>query len=338
MIRLIFLAVFVFLAPHVVSQISNPGIAFAGNNLSEAELRQALTKTCDQVNAYYQTEHFPIPVPSPALCSFAFKSDPNYQEPIGFFDLDQNHELRLEAKVLAKSGRVVSFANFAAFHEAYGVRAHLYSEKPAPKWTKDKAVEMASKFAAIFVQPWGNQLGKPNATFDWQFTAFDKATHSIKFKEGEWSITLRRVTASGIPFLTDGVQMGLSENYGPSIVNVFFRAQYNGEDDHITPLAKDKTLIEAYKGLARLLASPSGKSWLPGGQSKGNPEMALYIVCPNDLQTNKSMLDMVYAQQGKGRLAWVVTYAVYNPSTPAVTDQVSVYIDAKNGSFLGGTL
>lgn len=320
-----------FLANFVVSTAyapcrtptANPG----GTVLSEAALRKVLTDTCNQVNAFYKTKHFLIPAPSPYGCSFSYQDDPYYKVKTGKFE--RTYTSGLDAKMVATSGTVISFQNWDAFHAAYGPTAPLFSQRPSPQWTKTHAIEIATKFADIFVKPWKVKLGEPSADFNWPFGDVPKVA------AGQWRVKWPRVSSSGIPFNSNGVNVTLSEKYGPDGIELGLAAEY--DDLPITPIAQDKALIEARKGLDKILAWGPAKSRLPGAQIvRGNPLVRLLIVQPNDMTVQKSVLDAALSNQLKARMAWVVTFGVGNPANPNIYAAVRVYIDAKDGSFLGG--
>jgi hypothetical protein len=305
-----------------------------GGVLSEAALRKILTDTCDQVNAFYKAEHFPVPAPSPVGCSFSYDDDDFYKQRVGKFK--RTYQTALDAELLAKSGTIITFSNWDVFHAAYGPKAPLYAQHLPAQWTQAHAIEVASKFADIFIKPWGSRLGKPIAFFNWPHGDYDPVTHTPKTCIGQWTVKWRRITPSGLSFDSDIVMVTLTEQYGPDGISIGFSSDY--DDVPITPIAQDKALIEARKGLDKILGWGPAKSWLPNAEVRGQPKSELLIVQPNDLLAQKSFDDLAGSGQIKARLAWVVTYHVSSPTDPNINGNVSVYIDAHDGSFLGGTL
>jgi len=211
----------------------------------------------------------------------------------------------------------------------------LFATHPPARWTQDHAIRVASKFADIFVRPWGAKLGKPIAFFNWPSGDYDKVTHVPESRIGQWTVKWRRTTASGLSFATDIVTVTLTEQFGPDGIGVGFASDY--DDVPITPIASAKALIEARKGLEKILAWGPARGWLPDAQVQGEPTAELLIVQPNHLQSQKNLDDIALPGQRKARLAWVVTYHVSNLADPNIKGNVRVYIDAKDGSFLGGT-
>ena len=326
LLALIFTTVWVCLVVNSFGQ-TPPTNSNRGPALSEADLRKSFADTIEQVNAFYKTEGFPIMAPSADLTRFRVEPNPDYQEMEGCFS--PTEQALVSSKILAKSGKIIFFCNLAASNAFE--HSPKYETPPPARWTKDHAIEVASKFADIFVKPWGKSLSSPEARYDWQGRSFegDKRMTSA----GMWTVSWMQQTPSGILYRIEGVAVDLSEEFGPDTVFIHFQTQY--DDDHITPLAKDKAIIEARKGLDKILAWGPTKDSFSGAKVQGEPEAELMIVQPNNITAQKSITDAGVSNQLKARLAWVVTYKVLVPSG-AGDGTVDVYIDAKDGSFLGG--
>jgi hypothetical protein len=326
---LFIVAFLVLLTVHAPSQppVPTPTTSASASVLSEAALRKKLTDTCDQVNAFYKAEHFPVSVPSPDGCSFSYTDNIVYKVKTGKFE--QTNASNLNAELLAASGTMIAFFNWNAFDAAYGPDASLFPQMPPPRWTKAHAIEVAAKFADIFVKPWGVKLGQPTTDF------YSPGGWPPKVEVGQWIVKWPRVSRSGIPFASNGVNVSLTEEYGPHTIGLGLTADY--DDIPITPIPQSSALLKARQGLDKILGWGPAKSWLSGVQLKGNPWVRLLIVQPNDLLAQKSIDDLAFSDQRKARLAWVVTYAMINPTNFNIRAAVSVYIDARDGSFLGGT-
>jgi hypothetical protein len=306
-----------------------PATASGSTTLTEADLRKLFSDATKRVNEFYKTEGFPIPVPSTESCSFKYQLNSSYQQTTGVFS--GTEQALVSCEMLAASGKFVEFHNYAAAHAFQ--RSPMSETPPAAKWTNEHAIELAAKFADIFIKPWGVGLGKPTARYNILGHDVDKKTGKLLTAPGQWTVFWMEQTLSGIPYRIGGVTVDLSEEYGPDYLTIHFPAQY--EDEHITPISKEKALIEARKGLDKILA------WEPAKESLGHvqvldtppPFALLMIVQPNHMTEQKNLYAAATSNPVKARLAWVVTYKV---NAGAGNGIISVYIDAKDGSFLGG--
>jgi hypothetical protein len=302
--------------------------------LSEADLRKVLANVCGQVNDFYKTEHFPILAPSPRFCLFRLGPNSDYQEITGQFG--PTEQSQVSADILTTSGKIIYFYNSAASN-AFS-NSHGYAVPPTPKWTEAQVIEIATKFKNIFTKAWGNKyLKSPIVRFQYLGRKRDDVSGKLVTSAGQWSIDWPQQTKDGILYRTGGVGVQLSEEYGPFAAYIHFATQY--EDEHIEPIPRDKALIEARRGLDEILLWEPAKTALGNVQVQDNPAPAieLSIVRPNDITTQKSIADAGYSNQLQGRLAWVITYQITS-SSGAGTGAISVYIDAKDGSLLGGYL
>jgi len=306
-----------------------PAPASSKPALTEAELRAIFNEATKQANAFYKSEGFPLLAPSPDLTTLKFTLNSEYNEQTGVFDPTGPEQLSCE--ILASSGKFVNFYNYAAEH-AYQ-RAPMSVIPPPAKWSKEHAIDLASSFANIFVKAWGVILGHPQARYIYPGHDMDQKTGKLLTPPGQWQVTLLEQTPSGIVYRKGGVCVYLSEMYGPHTIFINFPAQY--EDEHITPISQDRALIEARKGLDKILGSSSTKTSLGQVQvlDKEPPFAALMIVQPNNMTQQPDTYAARITSELRARLAWVVVYKVNAEDGDGMID---VYIDAKDGSFLGG--
>jgi hypothetical protein len=300
--------------------------------LTEAACLQLFGETCNQANSFYTAEGFSMPAPSPEFCKFRYKRNLDYDQEVGEFI--ETKQSDVSAEILTTSGKVVKFHNGAAFHAAYGADAQLNDAPRPPTWTKEHAIDIATKFANRFIKSWDAHLGPANACFSWPFGNVDK-TNAYKTKQGEWVVKWVRATKSGQLYNSDGAEVDISEEYGPHSIAVFFATDY--EEEKFTPITVEQALPGARSGLDKILGGAAAKGWLHEARIVGKPESSLLIVQPNDVLAQKSFTALSYSRKRKARLAWVITYHVSNPTNLNINGDISIYIDAKDGSFLGGS-
>ena len=288
---------------------------------SEAELRAILKETCKEASQLYVTEGFPIGVVSPDLCNFKLEDEHFDNETIAGFDANG-----LKVQMLASSGKFVNFFNWAVSHANFENR-----KTPLPtKWTPEHAIEVASKFADIFVKPWGASLGKPSARSG---DLTDKLSSSSLFP-GDWEIMWGIQTPTGIPYEMGRVKVVLSEKYGPSIISTIIgSSQY--EDKHLVPISENKALSLSRKCLDIAISESRADGSYPDPYVlPDKPTISLMVVSPHEMMYEpKSLPASGFLKQSKARLAWVVTYQV-TTSYQYQHGGVQVYIDAIDGRCL----
>ena len=80
------------------------------------------------------------------------------------------------------------------------------------------------------------------------------------------------------------------------------------------------------------------RRWLPRQEIKGEPSASLRIVNPNRVLEMTDVHEFAVRGDLNPRLAWVVEYNTGRevPGHGKIKSRVRVWIDAENGSFLGG--
>jgi hypothetical protein len=306
---------------------------------SEQELRVIVNQTCDAVIKFYKAEGFPNLLSSHDDRSFRYQPDDlyhtavaDYHEAVGEFVTDSDPPT-CNATMLCTTGRFIGFSNVVAEH---AFQKSTYTEtKPTAKWTEAHAIEIASKFADIFTKPWEKKyLGKPTAEFTWSGNDVDKKTGKLLWGPGRWKVSWPQETAFGIPYGTGGVGVDVSEEYGPGAVSINFSTQY--DDVEVTPIPREKALIEARKGFDSILSEERANGTLPNAKlvSEEKPLVDFFVAKPNPfLSKLKTMPKSGFPYQGEGRLAWRIAYKI-TTSDQYTHGYLGVYIDAKDGRLL----
>ncbi|MDD5262277.1 MAG: hypothetical protein PHD76_10575 [Methylacidiphilales bacterium] len=225
-----------------------------------------------------------------------------------------------------------SFKFIQFFNDNYHANAPFYdAPERIPKWPKEKAEQLASEFAKIFLQDWnladfkfekvvwesnsggGGPIGKP-----------------MKYSEGYWIAILRRTTPSGVPFDDDSIMVDISETYGPYILSLFYLTHY--EEKPYQKIGEDKGLQLANEKLPEILKLQGLVSDTKTISVLEKPRIREVIVRPN-YWPKTSKRPVTLEERSEGRPAYIVTYHVL---TAVGNKPVVVYIDSETGDFLGG--
>lgn len=238
-----------------------------------------------------------------------------------------------------ESNRILEFVDFSRGMKA---RTGLVTQKEAQaKWTSQMAVSEAKKF----IQTLGVESGTLTGGGTAKWVAFKQRGDA--YTRPYWQVYWQRLTAEGIPFLDDTYTVHLSEDLGPffyksTMVTVF------EESINLDEISKrQEAVLSASKHVAPTINNPAFAALIPAGKLSINSEPVetqLQIVRPNYFKRLTNAAKIVQVREG--RLAWVVCFDCILEINDKITMQkevapaVSVYVwlDAKDGTYLGGDL
>jgi hypothetical protein len=239
----------------------------------------------------------------------------------------------VEAWFLAHSGRMVKFFDWAEDHRAYGKNAQLYSEKPQPSWTAEKAAFVAKDYVSAVLGSFPSSVKLARVRY------FFPAREYPKYLIGSWWVEWARTNAQGNVFDDDRVAVQLTELYGLCAVHIDLNSLY--DDKSLKPIDKRVAIEKAREPAKEILNWPAlgGRYWQCA--IKGEPTAELKVVNPNYITKLHSIEELATVKNDHARLAWVVTFQVGYAGPPTTNGvpydgEIYVWIDAETGEFLGG--
>jgi len=206
----------------------------------------------------------------------------------------------------------------------------VYSDPPdKPKWTPTQAIEMATLFEKIVVEPKDCFLGAPRA--DYSHGIVDSTTG--KTMRGNWMVSWPRVDSKGHPFYGDGVALTMQEGMSPLGVCANLTTPYIEEKTE--PMALPDAVAKAQQGIAKKEIDRGFESYDVGDVLLENKfdKADLIVVLPA-----KDPKVLGGPSSGMARLAWVIGFNPQHskkPAHPIYNDSFSVWVDAHNGKILG---
>ena len=201
--------------------------------------------------------------------------------------------------------------------------------KPAdkPTWTPQHAIEVATVFEKIFVDPKGALLGAPRAQYDHMF-----GNAAGGWQLGTWMVSWPRVDSHGHPFYGDGVNIEIQEGFCPLGIGV----------NLATPFTEQK-------GAPLTAAVALGKAESSVSWRQFKEKIFYNCVIADEYQKNVTG-DYLLSQQlvvviphlskpKEARLAWEIWFRPRHAKPPSGSwydEDFSVWIDAYTGDEIGG--
>jgi hypothetical protein len=312
----------------------------------EAKLRPILSETCDEINKFANNQDFPLLQTSSKQWRCDMQTRVGDDEPVVNFYAEQRRG-RDGIRMLATSGKVTLFQSEKVF-KAHVDDAPVSKAPYKYKWTETHAIEIASKFANIFLKPWGkNTLGKPTAQIEGPWgTSFDRKTGEPMQSEGQWVVSWEEHAPSGITFLGNGVRVTISELYGPYEMEIS-NCLPEAEVEHLKVISHEQALLSAKKGLdaAVAQAKAEGKAYNATGGfavSEEPTDTTLEVqllpepsggMLPSDLFLPTSLPKSGFLGQPKYQLVWMAKYSFWT-ANPMQRGYIVVFVDAQDGSVV----
>jgi hypothetical protein len=199
----------------------------------------------------------------------------------------------------------------------------LFDPPDRPKWTKEQAIRVASKFLRIFADPKDARFGAPIADYDHTGSLPYKNKSGSKTYLGCWYVLWPRIDSHGHAFSGDGVKIMFHEGFGPTCVGINLSTPYQEEPGD--PISVKDAISYAHDALGgkrrwyTFFSKPHDDSPVVG--------TSLSIVLPF-----KDPKGFSSPTADAARLAWVVTFKAPLESPYGY---FSVWIDAHTGTPLG---
>jgi hypothetical protein len=233
-----------------------------------------------------------------------------------------------------EDNRLTDYMNSLLIDLMEGHGAPLYDQPDVPKWSVDQAIQIATAFRNVLVDPTTATLGKPSARY------IHAAHQGAKSYTGNWMVSWPRVDSQGHPFYGDHVTIQIPEGYGPLGAGIDLTTPFVEEKGK--PIAESDALAKARAKIpwARLVEEK-----LTAASSHDDYDIIvdhkviganLMIVIPHwrswgDFFKRKS--------SPSARLAWVFWFQPIHkgkPPGPTYDDRFAVWIDAYTGAVIGG--
>ena len=241
----------------------------------------------------------------------------------------------LEFRFSRDTGRIQFFANWHANDQCYGEDAPLYDRPTQPAWSKEKVKRVADAWVTALLGSFPKDLALQEIAYDHPYM------ETPKYCVGTWTVNYARVDDDGHPFREDGVIVQIVERYGPYTIGVQMDSRFEKPRGEL--LSQEQAITKSGAFAERILRSEVAKRHLHGYVFTGQKTAEMAVVNPNKILEVNDIHEMIDMRRGReARLAWEIRYRLIhkNRKKPGdcvpVEGELSVWIDATTGKFLGG--
>jgi len=237
----------------------------------------------------------------------------------------------IEVRSLKETGDLTFFWDYRVFERAIGKNSPLYDPPPKPNWTREKAISVATEYLhAVLGGPPAEELQVVQAHYGHPFAEREK------HYAGVWHVRWARTSKSGYLYDNDWVFVKVFEESGPFVARIVLPSRLEHEPRQL--IDKSRAVRESEGRVLEIMTCKMARRELYGQVIKGEPTASLKIVNPNNVLQMEDIHEFAFRRTSKARMAWVVEYATCRevPGLAPLRARVRVFIDAENGSFLGG--
>lgn len=191
----------------------------------EKEMREAIVKTCAEINEFYRSEGYHDFVLSPEETIFLYDTNRSMGHRNVRFSRIKG-DGGFYGSIAEDSHRIGYFANG-------NPQASGWDGDPADaEWTQEKIVSEAFKFSQIFAKGWGERRwAKPVVTRE---------------SGRRWKVGWTEISPAGLEGLGSGIEITVSQGFGPYEARVNLGPQPL-KDLGIKPITKEAALDKAWK-------------------------------------------------------------------------------------------
>ena len=289
------------------------------------DLKAKMPEVIARINRLSEANGFAIRAEAPKTFRFQTLPVTDYKVPA----LKVNDPNASQFVFNLETHAIVSFQNWVACDASFGEGSALFGKLPAATWTKSQAVHAAEEYAEIFFPDLSKETALTAAVFKESYLDHGK------YREGQWNVVFNRISPMGYRFLSDNINVQISEKVGPLGIGIMMPSHYREGD--FKPITGSEALKAAQPAFKVLFSTSVFKSWLGGPTVvKEASNRGLWIVNPNlrgSEWTSEPSLE--------ARLAWVIEEVIQGHPLGSVQQTLSpqparVYVDAQDGKVLGG--
>jgi hypothetical protein len=215
-----------------------------------------------------------------------------------------------------------------------GHNAPLYDHPDVPKWSVDQAIQIATTFRNVLVDPPDAKLGVPAAQY------IHTAYEGSKSYAGYWMVSWPRVDSHGHPFYGDHITIQIPEGYGPLGAGIYLTTPFIEEKGKLMAesdaLTRARSYIAWTRSIQEKITAASSHDDYDTIVDHKVIGVNLIIVIPHWRSWGDFFADK---SSPSSRLAWEFWFEPIHkgkPSGPIYDDRFAVWIDAYTGDVIGG--
>jgi len=217
----------------------------------------------------------------------------------------------------------------------------LYDLPQTPKWSPDQAVLMAKEFVSAVIGHFPEEVAKPLVKMEASpvLKREESRKYTQKHPDVTWRVIWPRVDSDGHPFGKDSINVQLNERTG--LIAIGFNFFSNYVPPHKIILAQVDAQKAAVAYAKQIMEWGPAQARFVGYKLSDSLGAEMWIVNPNNITMQQSYEDLGTAHDLNARLAWIVKFKALQTGSREGTEatgagEISVWIDAENGKFLGG--